>query len=237
MAGDEDSVGDIAGMVVNKSLKLGKDALRGVQAGAAAVTKTKTGGSAHDPDTRASDDRDTYRHADGDDSTGVTDIANELASLLVKFTTQIVGQVAKDLVSAAGEAGHAVMKHPAVSVIAEPFKSAAKVAIAPQSPVLTLPDASPGQVTSIPLEVRNDSLDSFDGVRLRCAALLGPGEVRIAGSSISFSPASVDVAPNSIVTVTCKVDLPADAKRAHYLGSIDAIGITGVQLLVQLDVV
>lgn len=222
MSGDEDSVGDIAGMVFNKGYELGKNALRSAQAGAAAVTNKKGEGDGD---------------ADRDDSTGVTDIANELASLLVKFTTQIVGQVAKDLVSAAGEAGSVVMKHPAASVIAEPFKSAAKVAFAPQSPVLILPDASPGQVTSIPLEVRNDSPDSFDGVRLRCAALLGPGEVRIAGSSISFSPASVDVAPNSIVTVTCKVDLPADAKRAHYLGSIDAIGITGVQLLVQLDVV
>lgn len=237
MAGDEDSVGDIAGMVVNKSLKLGKDALRGVQAGAAAVTKATTGGSTHEANQRRNDDRDADGVADGHDSTGVTDVANELATLLVKFTTQIVGQVAKELVNAAGEAGNVVLKHPAASALAEPFKSAAKATAAPQSPVLTLPDASPGQVTSIPLDVRNDGLDTFDNVRLRCRALLGPGEVRIAGSSISFSPVSVDVAPNSIVTVMCKVDVPTDAKRAHYLGSIDAIDITGVQLLVQLDVV
>jgi hypothetical protein len=121
--------------------------------------------------------------------------------------------------------------------VLEPLRSATNTVMAPQPSILTLPNASPGQPTSVALVVRNDSLDTFDAVALRCSALVAPGDCSIPGSLVSFSPPSVDVKPNSTATVVCKVRVPADATRGHYLGVIDAIGIGGVQLLIALDVV
>jgi hypothetical protein len=87
------------------------------------------------------------------------------------------------------------------------------------------------------MEVRNDSRDELDALRLRCGGLFGPGELRIGGQHIRFSPLTVDVKPTSIAEVTCSVETLPETKRGHYVGLVEAVGVPGVQLLVVLDVV
>lgn len=229
MSGDNRSVSNIALEAVDAAWRVVPNKLRDLV----------DAGKARDSTDGATDAQrtDAQRSATGADGGGVTDLANDLASVLVRFTTHLATQIAKEVVNAAGEVGSVVSKHPTVGAIAEPFRAATRVATEPAPSVLVLPDASPGQTTSVPLVIRNDSLDNFDGVRLRCFVLLGPEGRSIPGANMSFSPPSVDVAPNSTETVTCQVTVPPDAKRAQYQGLIDAIGIGGVQLMVSLDVI
>ena len=54
----------------------------------------------------------------------------------------------------------------------------------------------------------------------------------------SRSHPPLDVPPRSRVQVICQVkNVSASAKLGHFVGLIEARGLTGVQLLVSLDVV
>ena len=178
-----------------------------------------------------------------DRAAGVVDAANERASGAVDLARDIAGlilrtaiTIAEDVVEAAGQLESVVAGQPVGSPIVEPHESDDAVVTTAAPVALGLPDVSPGRTTSIPFDVRNDSLETIDAMRLRCGGLFGPGDVRIAGHYIKFAPVTVDVASHSVAKVTCTVDVPADAKRGHYAGLIEATGLTGVQLLVSLDV-
>lgn len=229
MSGDKGSMSHIALEAVEAAWRVVPSSIRDL----VDVGKLKDSAGIGDSGTGDSGSGDT----ESDGGQGLTELANDLASVLVRFTTHLATQVAKEMASAAGEFGTVVSKHPTVGAITEPFRAATKVATEPQSLLLELPDASPGQTTSVPLVVRNDSLETYDGVRLRCFMLLGPGGTSIPGHHVSFVPASVDIQPNTTATVTCQVMVPHDAKRAQYQGLIDAVGIAGVQLMVGLHVV
>ncbi len=231
MSGDKPSISNIALEAIDAALRVVPTPLRDL-VGGSRVGDSRVGGSRSGDSTNAAGHTDrTTSGANG--GVGVTELANDLASLLVRFTAQI----AKEVASAAGELGSVVSKHPTVGAVTEPFRSATKMAMEPQPLILELPDASPGQTTSVALMVRNDSLDTFDGVRLRCFMLLGPGGTSISGDQVSFTPASVDILPNTTATVECQVIVPVDTTRAQYQGLIDAIDIGGVQLMVGLHVI
>lgn len=177
-------------------------------------------------------------------ASGVVDLANERASGAVDLAKDIAELVlhtfvtiAEDVVEAAGQLESVVTSQPSDRPIVKPPESEDKVVSTPPAAALALPDASPGRTTSLPFDVRNDSLEMIDAMRLRCGGLFGVGDVRIPGPHVKFSPVTVDVAPESSAAVICTVDVPADTKRGHYVGLIEATGITGVQLLVTLDVV
>ncbi len=162
-------------------------------------------------------------------------LAQEMAGLAL----HTAGQISESLVEAAGELE---------TLVARPADGAAgprsDVALPderdrstpPPQSVLVLGATSPGRTTSATFEVRNPGDDTVDAVHLRCGGLFAPGDVRIAGSHVTFAPLTVEVAPGATVTATCTVEVPERAKRAHYVGLIEANGLAGVQLLVSLDV-
>jgi hypothetical protein len=89
----------------------------------------------------------------------------------------------------------------------------------------------------VAFEVRNDSRDMIDAMRLRCGGLFGADDLRVASLDVTFTP-PLDVPPRSRVQVICQVkNVSASAKLGHFVGLIEARGLTGVQLLVSLDVV
>jgi hypothetical protein len=101
---------------------------------------------------------------------------------------------------------------------------------------LALPATSPGETASGSFRVHNDSLDTVDALRFRCGGLFGPGDLRITPARIRFDPPVVDVAPDGDAVATCVVAVPKSAKLGHYTGLVEAAGLSGVQLLVTLDV-
>ena len=156
---------------------------------------------------------------------GLVDLAAELAELGVR----VVGRIVVEVTSAAAEF---------VQVIARRAGDRSPGAVGPEpAPVLVLPDVSPGQTTTSHVSVRNDTLDMIDGMRLRCGGLFGPGEERILGYKLDFSPPVVDVRPGTTVNVACSLVVPSDSKRARYFGVIEAAGTPGLQLLVSLNVI
>lgn len=107
----------------------------------------------------------------------------------------------------------------------------------PGAPVaLALPATSPGGTTSGSFRIRNDSLDTVDALRFRCGGLFGPGDLRITPARIRFDPPVVDVDPEGNAVATCVVAVPKSAKLGHYTGLVEPAGLSGVQLLVTLDV-
>jgi hypothetical protein len=175
-----------------------------------------------------------------DPVSGSVDLAKDIAGLVL----HTAATVAQDVADAAASLDSLVAEHRHGSAAAEaPGASAAgpgagDPAVAVSTPVaLALPAVSPGASTSMPFDVRNDSLETVDAVRLRCRGLFGPGDVRISGRNVKFAPVTVSVAPKSTVSVTCNVKAPEDAKRGHYAGLIEATNLAGVQLLASLDVV
>ena len=170
----------------------------------------------------------------GDDwAPGLFDLANEIAGLLVRTASEI----AESVVKAAGTMGTVVAHHPVTSPMLEPLRTVGQAATAPAATSLPLPDATPGTTTAASLVVRNDSRDTLDALRLRCGGLFGPGDLRIGGQHVRFSPVTVDIGSETTADVTCTVDVPSDTRRAHYVGLVEAVGVPGVQLLVVLDVV
>jgi len=101
---------------------------------------------------------------------------------------------------------------------------------------LALPATSPGGTASGAFRVRNDSLEMVDALRFRCGGLFGPGDLRITQARIRFDPPVVDVDPKGNAVTTCVVAVPKSAKLGHYTGLVEAAGLSGVQLLVTLDV-
>jgi len=62
----------------------------------------------------------------------------------------------------------------------------ATAAVAPVA--LVLPTVSPGGETSVAFEVRNDSRDMIDAMRLRCGGLFGADDLRVASLDVTFTP-------------------------------------------------
>jgi hypothetical protein len=166
-------------------------------------------------------------------ASGAADLAKDIASLMLRTAITI----AEDFVEAAGELESVVAGSPRDGATVEPHEPDDSAVTVPAPVALALPDVSPGDAASLPFDVRNDSLETVDGMRLRCAGLFGAGGIRISGPQIKFAPVTVDVAPHGTASVTCTVNVPASAKRGHYIGLIEATGLAGVQLLVTLDVV
>lgn len=171
--------------------------------------------------------------ASDDQTKGMVDLANEIVGMLVNTAAQIAERVVK----AAGDVGTVVVNHPATGPLLAPLRTVGQAAVAPAVTSLHLPDVTPGRSTTATMELRNDSNDELDALRLRCGGLFGPGELRIGGQHVRFSPLTVDVRPTSIAEVTCSVETPPETKRGHYVGLVEAVGVAGVQLLVVLDVV
>jgi hypothetical protein len=174
--------------------------------------------------------------SDGDDDRrvtlhGVVNLATELAELAIRT----VGRVAVDVTSAAAEFGALIARRLSDGSLSDPLRVPG--AGAEPAPVLVLPDVSPGETTTTHVTVRNDTLDMIDGMRLRCGGLFGPGEERILGYRLDFTPPVVDVRPGTSANVACSLVVPSDTKRARYFGVIEAAGTPGLQLLVSLNVI
>ena len=169
----------------------------------------------------------------GEGGAGAVGSARDVAVLMLRTASTI----AEGCVDAAEELESILTGHP----LSGRAGSAAKpdggptAAVAPAA--LVLPAVTAGRETSAPFEVRNDSRDMVDAMRLRCGGLFGADDARIVSTDITFTPATLDVPPRSRVKVTCHVKVPASTKRGHYVGLIESRGLTEVQLLVTLDVI
>jgi hypothetical protein len=177
----------------------------------------------------------------------VTDLANATTSTLLDLAHDMAGlalrtaaQIGEALVEAAGELEHA-LGHPAGDALGA-NSDIAPVGVrdattVPPRAALVLPDTSPGRSGSAAFTVSNPGQDTLDALSLRCAGLVGPGDVRIAASHVTFAPVTFELLPGTQVTATCTVAVPARAKRAGYIGLIEVAGLSGAELLVSLDVV
>ena len=163
---------------------------------------------------------------------GAGDLAVDVARLLLR--TAIA--VAEDVVEGASQLDSVLSSQRGSGSGARKHRPGGADRPAGPPAAATLPAVSPGKSSSVAIAVRNDSLDQVDGLRLRCNGLYGSGDVRIPGRQIKFEPATINVDPGSAEEVTSTVRVPADAKRGHYTGLIEAVGLPGVQLLVSLDV-
>ncbi len=187
-----------------------------------------TAGSGADADRRAAGLVDLANER----AVGAGDLAVDVARLILR--TGIA--VAEEVVQGASQLDSVLAgKRGDSSGGRKPSPDDADTAASPPAAAM-LPAVSPGRTTSVAIAVRNDSLDEVDDLRLQCAGLYGSSDVRIPGHQIKFEPATIDVDPESAEQVTCTVNVPADAKRGHYTGLIEAAGLSGVQLLVSLDV-
>lgn len=164
---------------------------------------------------------------------GLVDLATELAELVIR----VVGKVAVEVTSAAAEFATVIARRVGDGSLSDPLRFSGAAGDTAPAPVLVLPDVSPGGTTSTHVTVRNDTLDMIDGMRLRCGGLFGPGEERILGYRLDFSPGAVDVQPGTSANVACSLVVPHDTKRARYFGVIEAAGTPGLQLLVSLNVI
>jgi hypothetical protein len=162
---------------------------------------------------------------------GVVSLATELAELAIRT----IGRVAVDVTGAAAELGTLIARRVSDGSLSDPLRVPG--AGAEPAPVLVLPDVSPGETTTTHVTVRNDTLDMIDGMRLRCGGLFGPGEERILGYRVDFTPPVVDVRPGTSANVACSLVVPSDTKRARYFGVIEAAGTPGLRLLVSLNVI
>jgi hypothetical protein len=161
-------------------------------------------------------------------ASGAADLAREVAGIVLRAAVGIGEQVVK----AAGQLESVVVDEPG-GLTYEPRTGDAAPC---EPPVLRLPAVSPGDTASKTFDVRNDSLDTMDAMRLQCDGLFAHAGARIPGKSIRFTPPTVDVAPKGSAPVECTVKVPAGAKRGSYTGLIET-GRTGVDLLVALTVV
>lgn len=162
--------------------------------------------------------------------------AGEKATRVARLVLRTAIAVAEDVVEGAGQLESVLAGQPADDPNASRSDNEGGAATSAPAPAALLPAVSPGRTTSAPVTIRNDSPDRVDAMRLRCGGLYGTGDVRIPGHHVKFAPVKIDVGPRGTADVTCTVNVPADAKRGHYTGLIEATGLTGVQLLVSLDV-
>ncbi len=168
-----------------------------------------------------------------DRASGAADLARTIAELILHAANQIAAGVVEG-----GEQLESVLaRRPAAASTGQSKGGGDHAGRVPAPVALMLPDVSPGQASSAELEVRNDSRDALDAFRVTCGGLFGAGGVRIAAQHVALNPPAVDVAPRRTVSVECKVTVPADAKRGHYIGLIEAPGSPGAQLLVSLHVI
>ncbi|MEP6661026.1 MAG: hypothetical protein ABJD24_14010 [Acidimicrobiales bacterium] len=164
---------------------------------------------------------------------GLVDLVTELAELGIR----VVGKIAVEVTNAAAELVQVIARRAGDGSLSDPLRLSVGGAVPEPAPVLVLPDVSPGQTTTSHVSVRNDTLDMIDGMRLRCGGLFGPGEERILGYRLDFTPPVVDVRPRTTVNVACSIVVPSDTKRARYFGVIEVAGTPGLQLLVSLNVI
>ncbi len=169
----------------------------------------------------------------GEGGPGAAGRARDIAVVMLRTASTI----AEGCVDAAEELESILTGHPLGGRSGREAKPNGEPTVAVAPAALALPGVTAGRKTSAPFEVRNDSRDMIDAMRLRCGGLFRADDVRIASRDITFTPATLDVPPRSRVKVTCQVHVPASAKLGHYVGLIEAKGLTGVQLLVSLDVI
>ena len=182
------------------------------------------------------DDDDAAGDARGDRGVtlhGLVNLATEIAELAIRA----VGKLAVDVTGAAAEFGALIARRVGDGSLSDPLRVPGAAGDPAPAQVLVLPDVSPGQTTAAQVTVRNDTLNMIDGMRLRCGGLFGPGEERILGYRLDFTPPVVDVRPGTSASVACSLAVPADTKRARYFGVIEAAGTPGLQLLVSLNVI
>lgn len=220
MSGDEESAPDPAADAVHQARSLLNGILDEMNAGYRAAPT-----SVGDEEKPSPEDRVSLN--------GLLDLATELAELVMR----VAGKIAEDVTKAAAEFGAVIVRRAADGSLSDPPRGSDPPSGPTLPATLSLPDVSPGQTTSALVEVRNDSLETVDGLRLRCPGLFGSGEERILGYRVSFSPLVVDVEPGGRASVTCSLAVPPDTKRARYVGLIEAAGTPGVQLLVSLNVI
>jgi hypothetical protein len=166
----------------------------------------------------------------GEGAAGAADLARDAAGLALRAAVMF-GERALDF---AGQLESKVGDAPAAGARREPYADRA----AASGPLaLMLGSTSPGGTVSKSFDVRNDSFDRIDGMRLRCDGLFGAGGRHISATSIRFSDDNVAVAPSGTARVECTVDVPAGATRGTYTGLIEAADRPGVQLLVSLTVI
>lgn len=169
----------------------------------------------------------------GEGGAGAVGRARDIAVLMLRTAATI----AEGCVDSAEELESILTGHPLSDRAGSAPKPDGEATAAVAPVALVLPAVSPGGETSVAFEVRNDSRDMIDAMRLRCGGLFGADDLRIASLDVTFTPPTLDVPPRSRVQVICQVNVPASAKLGHYVGLIEARGLTGVQLLVSLDVV
>jgi hypothetical protein len=177
----------------------------------------------------------------------VTDMASVTTSTLLGLFQEMAGlalhtasQIGQSLVEAADELERAIGGPAPEAPERDPDMAPVGVRDAPAVPpraALMMPDTSPSRSCSATFTVSNPSGDTHDALSLRCAGLVGPGDVRIGASHISFSPVTFELLPGDAVSVTCTVEVPTRAKRAAYIGLIEVAGLKGAELLVSLDVI
>jgi hypothetical protein len=219
MSGDEAAGAGAATNAVHDARELLNGILDEMNAGYRAVPNTDQSSSDGNDDSRV-----TLK--------GLVDLATELAELVIRA----VGKIAVDVTSAAAEFGTVIARRAGDGSLSNPLRVAAGANTAP-APVLVFPDVSPGQTTTTHVNVSNDTLNTIDGMRLRCTGLFGPGEERILGYRVDFTPPVVDVHPGTSANLAASLVVPPDTKRARYFGVIEAAGTPGVQLLVSLNVI
>lgn len=168
----------------------------------------------------------------GEHAAGAGDLAMQIARLVLRTAVAL----AEDVVEGAGQLESVLAGQPSDDSNRHRPGDGDGDGAAMAPAAAALPRVSPGGTTSVKVAVRNDSPDTVDAMRLRCGGLYSSGDVRIPGHRVKFEPVTVNVAPRATAEVTCSVNVPADAKRGHYTGLIEATGLTGVQLLVSLDV-
>lgn len=234
--------------VATRLVSQGTDAVYGASRSSTPATPQE-GRSTTDPSASSGSGRKPRGGQPADDQTsdvaGIASLAADLVGAMLKFTTTVVSQVASEATQSAGDARDSVAKHPKfgglVTTVSDQISTVVGAAFpstgAGPSPLLSLPDASPGQVSAVHVVVRNDTDRTFDVVRLRSSAFVGVNGSSIPGHLVKFSPASVTVGPHEKSTVTCTLPVPHDAVRGRYCAVIDAVDIVGVRLLAELDVV
>src|SRR6185295_5486750 len=146
-------------------------------------------------------------------ASSAADLAREVAGIVLSAAVGL-GEL---VVKAAGQLESAVADEPDGG---SGYESHTDDAARCEPPVLRLGSVSPGDTASKRFDVRNDSLDTMDAMRLQCDGLFAHAGARIPGKSIRFAPPTVDVAPNASAPVECTVKVPAAAKRGSYTGLI-----------------
>lgn len=106
----------------------------------------------------------------------------------------------------------------------------------PESPsVLDLGAAARGGSVQGGLDLENTTNCTFDGLRLRCSALVSEHGVSIPGNQVSIAPTTITLRPWGSVRVSVRVAVPSGTAAGRYVGMVEADG-DGMRCLLAVTV-